>query len=549
MKKILPILTLAFMLSGLPVYRAHAMSFNDGVKTFVSYFKQDVVSLKDSLVGTVIKSKNASETKIGTVKTKATESKKNSSENNQEKAAEFVRIGKVIRCREVSRVNQNGVIIETWGDFVPASNCNPSGFVGQLDTNNASAFLFSKDLYFGLVRDGDVKKLQDFLRTEGYFTGKSDGTFGLKTRTAVRAYQKEYGIPSTGYVDVKTNEIVSSAFSLRKNQSSSCTLSLQSLPTPIAQSVAVGTNQFLFGQYKFTASGCTVNINTLQIAIAGSVVPQNIAASLGPISITDEAGAVLGNISLSSNQSSYIPEVSPFSVVPGTTKIIKLSANVVGGNGLTAKFGISTAIGTNAQTGGTVQYIPALGAQNYWGQLMTIGSIGKQSCTPQPYTGPGGGNSSYLANGVVSTAIPQPLNSIHAGNSGIKVLHFQLKGPWNSCETLKSVTVRHLGTGAASDIAKVYITDSAMNILTPSQSFAGNQSAVLTLTTPYVLPMNATKNFYVVINTKTGMTSIGSHQIAIYPDNDGSSDFVLSPLGHIVAGAENIISTSFTINP
>ncbi len=549
MKKILPIFVLIFMIS-LPISRVQAMSFGDGVKTFVSYFRQDVVSLKDSLVGAVIKSKNASETKIDTVKIKATESKKNSSENNQEKAAEFVRIGKVIRCREVSRVNQNGVIIEIWGDFVPASNCASSGFAGSTDTGTGSSFIFSKDLYFGLVRDGDVKKLQDFLRAEGYFTGKSDGTFGLKTRTAVRAYQKEYGIPSTGYVDVKTNEIVSSAFSLRKNQSSSCTLSLQSLPTPIAQSVAVGTNQFLFGQYKFTASGCTVNINTLQIAIAGSVVPQNIAASLGPISITDEAGAVLGNINLSTNQSSYMPEVSPFSVVPGTTKIIKLSANVVGGNGLTAKFGISHAIGVNAQTGGTVQYIPALGAQNYWGQLMTIGSIGKQSCIPQPYTGPGGGNSSYLANGVVSTAIPQPLNSIlYAGNNGIKVLHFQLKGPWNSCDTLKSVTVRHLGTGAASDIAKVYITDSAMNILTPSQSFAGNQSAVLTLTTPYVLPMNATKNFYVVINTKTGMTSAGSHQIAIYPHNDGSSDFGLSTLGHIVAGAENILSTSFTINP
>lgn len=542
MKKILPILALVFVLSGLPVSRAHAMSFNDGVKTFISYFKQDVASLKDSLVGAVIKSKN-------TVKVNDVTTAKKPTVTGQEKAAEFVRVGNVIRCREVSRVNQNGVIIEIWGDFVPASNCASSGFAGQLDTNNASSFLFSKDLYFGLIRDADVKKLQDFLRTEGYFTGKSDGTFGMKTRTAVRAYQKEYDIPATGYVDLKTNEIVSSAFSLRKNQSTQCTLSLQSLPTPIAQSVSVGTNNFLFGQYKFTASGCTVNINTLQIAIAGSVVPQNIASSLGPISITDESGSVLGNISLSSNQSSYMPEVAPFSVIPGTTKIIKLSANVIGGNGLTAKFGISTAIGTNAQTGGTVQYAPALGTQNYWGQLMTIGSIGKQSCIPQSYTGPGGGNSSYLANGVISTVVPQPLNSIHAGNSGIKILHFQLKGPWNSCDMLKSVTVHHLGTGAASDIAKVYITDSAMNILAPSQSFASNQSATLTLTTPYVLPINATKNFYIVINTKTGNTSTGSHQLAVYPDNDGSSDFGLSPLGHIVAGAENIISSSFVVTP
>ncbi len=539
MKKILPIIALTLIFSGVSIHRVQAMSFSDGAKTFISYFKQDVVDLRNSLVGAVVKSK-------GTIKSDEVVSVKKPVVAGQEKEAEFVRIGKVIRCREVSRINQNGVIIETWGDFVPASNC---AVLSVGDTSNASAFIFSKDLYFGLMHDADVKKLQDFLRTEGYFTGKSNGTFGMKTRTAVRAYQKEYNIPTTGYVDVKTNEIVSSAFSLRKNQSTQCTLSLQSLSTPIAQTVAVGTNNFLFGQYKFTASGCTVNINTLQIAIAGSVVPQNIASSLGPISVTDETGSVLGNISLSSNQSSYMPEVAPFSVIPGTTKIIKLSANVIGGNGLTAKFGISQAIGTNAQTGGTVQYLPALGAQNSWGQLMTIGSTGKQSCIPVPYTGPGGGNSSYLANGVISTAVPQLLNSIHTGNTGIKILHFQLKGPWNSCDTLKSVTVRHLGTGTASDIAKVYITDGAMNILTPSQSFAGNQSATLTLTTPYALPINTTKDFYVVINTVIGNSSAGSHQIAIYPDNDGSSDFGLSPLGHIVAGAENIISSSFVVTP
>lgn len=173
-----------------------------------------------------------------------------------------------------------------------------------------------------------------------------------------------------------------------------------------------------------------------------------------------------------------------------------------------------------------------------------------KGCVPTLYTEQNvGGNSAYLANGVVSLNVGQFLDgTLDSGKKGGKVSQFQLNGPWNSCDILKEVTVRHLGTGAISDIDKIYITDESMNILTPIQNFYGNRSVKLVLKSPYVIAKNSYNNFFVVINTAT-QSSTGTHQIAIYPDNNGASDFVLSSVGHIVAGAENIISTSFTIIP
>lgn len=39
-------------------------------------------------------------------------------------AAEFIRIGRVTRCREVNRsYDANGNMVEIWGDYLPASYC------------------------------------------------------------------------------------------------------------------------------------------------------------------------------------------------------------------------------------------------------------------------------------------------------------------------------------------------------------------------------------------------------------------------------------------
>ena len=50
----------------------------------------------------------------------------------------------------------------------------------------------------------DVRKMQQALADQGHYRGKVDGTFGLRTRASVRAYQKAENMPITGQVDIQT---------------------------------------------------------------------------------------------------------------------------------------------------------------------------------------------------------------------------------------------------------------------------------------------------------------------------------------------------------
>jgi peptidoglycan hydrolase-like protein with peptidoglycan-binding domain len=49
-----------------------------------------------------------------------------------------------------------------------------------------------------------IIKLQRGLREIGYNLGVIDGKIGDKTRSAVKTFQKDYGLKVTGYVDKKT---------------------------------------------------------------------------------------------------------------------------------------------------------------------------------------------------------------------------------------------------------------------------------------------------------------------------------------------------------
>jgi peptidoglycan hydrolase-like protein with peptidoglycan-binding domain len=54
-----------------------------------------------------------------------------------------------------------------------------------------------------VVKD-EIRKVQETLRTKGYYEGKVDGVFGLRTRASIRAYQKAENLPITGQVDIRT---------------------------------------------------------------------------------------------------------------------------------------------------------------------------------------------------------------------------------------------------------------------------------------------------------------------------------------------------------
>lgn len=50
----------------------------------------------------------------------------------------------------------------------------------------------------------NIAKVQQALGEIGYNPGKIDGKIGDKTRSAVKAFQKDYGLKVSGYVDKKT---------------------------------------------------------------------------------------------------------------------------------------------------------------------------------------------------------------------------------------------------------------------------------------------------------------------------------------------------------
>lgn len=58
---------------------------------------------------------------------------------------------------------------------------------------------FTRDLYFGMRGDADVMRMQEFLRTQGYFSyPQSTGNYFGVTLTAVRQWQKAQGLSPVG---------------------------------------------------------------------------------------------------------------------------------------------------------------------------------------------------------------------------------------------------------------------------------------------------------------------------------------------------------------
>lgn len=67
---------------------------------------------------------------------------------------------------------------------------------------------FNKDLRYGMVKNSEVKRLQQFLKDEGVYTGPITGNFYSLTRDSVKKYQKDYRIKITGVFDKATRSKV-----------------------------------------------------------------------------------------------------------------------------------------------------------------------------------------------------------------------------------------------------------------------------------------------------------------------------------------------------
>ena len=55
-----------------------------------------------------------------------------------------------------------------------------------------------------ILRQNDVRNMQQALFNRGHYRGKVDGVMGLRTRESIRAFQKTENLPATGKLDSQT---------------------------------------------------------------------------------------------------------------------------------------------------------------------------------------------------------------------------------------------------------------------------------------------------------------------------------------------------------
>jgi peptidoglycan hydrolase-like protein with peptidoglycan-binding domain len=72
---------------------------------------------------------------------------------------------------------------------------------GGPSNTNAGYYFPSDATYDSMGRVPTVRLVQRALEEDGYYTGDHRGNFCFETRTAVRRYQRDKGLPITGKID------------------------------------------------------------------------------------------------------------------------------------------------------------------------------------------------------------------------------------------------------------------------------------------------------------------------------------------------------------
>lgn len=266
------------------------------------------------------------------------------------------------------------VITSKSDTIVPAATTTPE--VTPATTKTSLTFTSQKNITPNAKGD-DVITLQTALKEAGYFTASVTGTYGAVTEKAVKAFQKDNNLPTTGVVGNLTKSLLmSTTGGQQKGSVSNCTIVLQSMTTPATQNVAVGTTNFNFAKFR-AFSGCKMKLNTLKIVVGGTVAPNAIASSLTNLKVYVDG--IQYGVTVNPVQGQNIITLNGPVFSANTVKTISLYADVIGGSGLTTKIGISNATGTSTQTG--IPVVPYSGAIQY-GQMMNIGTSCLSTATP-----------------------------------------------------------------------------------------------------------------------------------------------------------------------
>jgi peptidoglycan hydrolase-like protein with peptidoglycan-binding domain len=78
-----------------------------------------------------------------------------------------------------------------------------TGISGPRPTPRASRANLSDEVP-GVGYRNEVKKMQQILRSKGYYSGEVDGVFDLRTRASIRGFQKAENLSVTGRLDMQT---------------------------------------------------------------------------------------------------------------------------------------------------------------------------------------------------------------------------------------------------------------------------------------------------------------------------------------------------------
>mgnify|MGYP001577656037 CR=1 FL=1 len=81
---------------------------------------------------------------------------------------------------------------------------NYGQYVKPVEKQKQSAYIFKKDLEYGMENDADIIALQTILKSLNLFNSPVTSNYYSKTKKAVQAFQKKYGIKQTGVVGPKT---------------------------------------------------------------------------------------------------------------------------------------------------------------------------------------------------------------------------------------------------------------------------------------------------------------------------------------------------------
>jgi len=107
-------------------------------------------------------------------------------------SADTVTIGQLL-AQIASLQAQIAALQAGMGDITTAQKSAPSNAAEKVYSQ-----CFERDLFAGLGRDSDVKRLQKFLTDQGYFDGPITGNYGPITRLAIQDFQTDNGIEATG---------------------------------------------------------------------------------------------------------------------------------------------------------------------------------------------------------------------------------------------------------------------------------------------------------------------------------------------------------------